>query len=185
MSETSETPGGADGAAFWQFSLTVYVRPGVAEACIGLQDRKGLDVNLLLFCCWAGSRGRSLSAAEIEMLCSAVGAWHREVVRPLRSVRRWLKGREDLAAAEAGALRADIKAKELEAERIEQRLLAEALPFDAATPDPVAAADNLLAYLGALESRPDEMDKGDLATLLAAALPSLTPQEAARLLDGG
>ena len=26
---------------FWDFSLRVYARDGVAEACLGLQDRRG------------------------------------------------------------------------------------------------------------------------------------------------
>ncbi|HEY9550471.1 MAG TPA: TIGR02444 family protein, partial [Kiloniellaceae bacterium] len=45
---------------FWQFSGAVYARRGVAEACLALQQRHGLDVNLLLFCAWAGSNGRRL-----------------------------------------------------------------------------------------------------------------------------
>jgi uncharacterized protein (TIGR02444 family) len=36
--------------AFWDFSLKVYAAAGVADECILLQDRFGIDVNLLLFC---------------------------------------------------------------------------------------------------------------------------------------
>jgi len=36
---------------FWAFSLALYGKPGVAPALLGLQDRLGVDVNLLLFCC--------------------------------------------------------------------------------------------------------------------------------------
>lgn len=177
MSEPSE--------AFWQFSLTVYVRPGASDACLGLQDRLGLDVNILLFCCWAGSQGHALSAEETESLRATAGPWHDEVVRPLRAARRWLKGRETLAAGAAGALRVDIKAKELEAERIEQHLLAEALPFDAGAPDPAVVADNLLTYVATLGRPLGEADREDLAVLLAATLPSLTLQEARRRLCEG
>ena len=35
------------GEAFWRFSLAFYAVPGVAGALIALQDRDGLDVNLL------------------------------------------------------------------------------------------------------------------------------------------
>lgn len=172
--------------AFWQFSLTVYARPGVAEACLGLQDRLGLDVNLLLFCCWAGRRGRALSEADVRSLRAAVGPWHDEVVRPLRRARRWLKGREALASGAAGDLRADIKAQELEAERIEQTLLAETVPCAEGAADPAAAAGNLLAYLNVRDAPLDrplgETERDSLATLLAGACPSLTRQDAARLL---
>ena len=35
-------------ASFWDFSVGTYRRPGVADACLSLQDRYGLDVNVLL-----------------------------------------------------------------------------------------------------------------------------------------
>jgi len=40
------------GNPFWDFSLAVYRRPGVAAACLRLQDEAGVDVNLLLYFCW-------------------------------------------------------------------------------------------------------------------------------------
>ena len=53
-------------ASFWAFSLEFYARPGVAEACLALQDRHGLDVNILLLCCWLGWSGRGrLSPADL------------------------------------------------------------------------------------------------------------------------
>ena len=48
-----------DEEALWRFSLAFYARPGVAEALIALQDRAGLDVNLMLFALWLGVSGRS------------------------------------------------------------------------------------------------------------------------------
>ena len=43
---------------FWNFSLELYAGDGVAEACLDLQERRGCDVNILLFCCWLGASGR-------------------------------------------------------------------------------------------------------------------------------
>jgi len=97
MAADSETP-------FWDFSLAVYNRPGVAEACLALQDRRGLDVNLLLACCWAGAAGRRLEAQDISGLRGAVDEWQREVVAPLRAVRRRLNGPGDAAGGETAAL---------------------------------------------------------------------------------
>jgi uncharacterized protein (TIGR02444 family) len=34
---------------FWRFSLDLYGRPGVAPACLALQDEAGADVNLVLY----------------------------------------------------------------------------------------------------------------------------------------
>ena len=43
-----DPPSHRAGEAFWRFSLALYARPDVAEALIGLQDRAGLDVDLIL-----------------------------------------------------------------------------------------------------------------------------------------
>ena len=112
---------------FWDFSLVVYPRPGVVEACLALQDRLGLDVNLLLFCCWAGSLGWRLEAPDMVRLTEEVAEWQRDVIGPLRGVRRRLKGPSDEATGDVAALRRVVKDCELEAERIEQAMLHAAL----------------------------------------------------------
>ena len=63
-----------DDGRFWAFSLEVYGRPGVAPACLALQDRHGLDVNLLLFCCWAASQGVTLDQRTLAAAEEAVGS---------------------------------------------------------------------------------------------------------------
>jgi len=35
---------------FWDFSLAVWGREAVKPACLALQARHGIDVNILLFC---------------------------------------------------------------------------------------------------------------------------------------
>jgi uncharacterized protein (TIGR02444 family) len=177
----------APGNPFWDFSLAVYGRPGVPEACLGLQDRHGLDVNLLLVCCWAGAQGRDLEPAGIARLAASAADWQRAVVQPLRGVRRWLKTQTAAPAGLAGALRTTIKAKELEAERIEQQLLYEALdgpPADTAAQcgEDALAANNLRLYLRASGLEPDAADKAALAALLQGAFPALTEDAALSLL---
>lgn len=167
---------------FWDFSLTVYARPGVAEACLALQERHGLDVNLLLFCCWAGVRGRALTGRELERLVAAARPWQEGVVKPLRAARRWLKTQATAPDQLAGALRRRIKAQELAAERIEQQVMAGCLVPGAGDPSPGAAAANLRRYLGAALIRPRGVDLADLAVLLAACFERLTVAEAKRLL---
>jgi uncharacterized protein (TIGR02444 family) len=135
-------------AAFWEFSLAVYAAPGVAEECLALQDRHGLDVNIALFCCWQGWSGRGrLTAADIAAAEARVVDWTRNVVVPLRSVRRALK---PLAAPAAATIRTSVKRLELEAEREEQRLLVDGARGAARTVDPLGdAAANLESYLAA------------------------------------
>ncbi len=154
---------------FWDFSLAVYGREGVAQACVALQDRRGLDVNLLLFCCWAGSRGRRLDPADLEGLDEAVRPWQDAVVRPLRGIRRWLKTQAAAPGAPAHRLREKIKADELQAEAVEQTLLAQTLeiPHDRGTP--AVIAQNILAYVTFLEVGIQASDRAELAAVLGGA----------------
>lgn len=133
-------------ANFWNFSLGLYGRPGVPAACLALQDGLGLDVNLLLFCCWHGQAGRRLEEADLRRAMTAAEPWQREVVQPLRAVRRRLKaGVAPVSAAESEALRRKVNDLELEGERIAQAVL-EALPAPAAGRRPVAG-ENLALYV--------------------------------------
>jgi uncharacterized protein (TIGR02444 family) len=175
MSGPSDNP-------FWDFSLSVYGRPDVARACLALQERHGLDVNLLLLCCWAGVRGHALTADELADLAGAVGPWQKEVVVPLRAARRWLKAQTMAPADLAEPLRARIKEQELAAERIEQRVLADGLSLDEAAGMPALAATGLMAYLLVLGVRAGAADQADLAALLAGCFAGLTPPDALRLL---
>lgn len=125
--------------SLWRFSLAVYARPRVDRTCVDLQDRLGLDVNLVLLVLWAGAVcGARLTAAEAGRLADEAAAWHRPVVAPLRGVRRHLKG---IAGAEA--LRQKIKAIELESERLEQVRLARSSGLRPGTVDWAAAEANL------------------------------------------
>lgn len=117
--------------AFWQFSLAVYGRSGVPQACLGLQASHGADVNLLLYVCWLSSRGIKLSREDIGMAAAAVESWHRDVVVALRQVRTGLKaGCAGLDPDLCGPYREKIKRVELEAEQLEQAMLC-SLPLSA------------------------------------------------------
>lgn len=122
----------------WDFSLAVYARPGVPAACLDLQDRLGMDVNVLLFAAWAGlACGAGLSREALERIDSAVAPWRAEVVRPLRAVRRRVKG-EDADLYER------LKAAELAAERTQQdRLFA----LSGLAPGPGGSVDRAAANL--------------------------------------
>ncbi len=163
---------------FWEFSLNAYERSGVAESCITLQDRHGLDVNLLLFAAWSGRCGHSLSAAELALLRACSSDWQAAVVRPLRGVRRWLKDQKQLPESLGEGLREQVKGLELQGEMLEQLLLYEELPIDEADPDPRLAAANMRLYLEVYTAEPDDADLADLAVVLRGACPEVTPLEA-------
>jgi uncharacterized protein (TIGR02444 family) len=103
---------------FWRFSLKVYDQEGVAEECLELQDRHGVNVNLLLFCAWIGTQAITLRRNDIEAAAQVVVHWDAMVVRPLRIARREMKADPDMATVRARA-----KALEIEAEQIEQAML--------------------------------------------------------------
>ena len=139
------------GSPFWRFSLQFYRLPGVAEACIRLQEEAGCDVNLLLFLLWHGAQGRRLSAAEVERLEQKIAGWRNLTVIPLRAVRRALKSPPGLVEAGAAeAFRTRIKAVELEAERLQQEAMYElirvALLGESAPSAAEAARANVAAY---------------------------------------
>jgi len=110
---------------FWAFSLAVYGRPEVERACLALQFDHALDVNVVLFCAWAGELGMSLDQATFAEHIAAAGQWQELAVKPIRGIRRRLK---DLTVAGLSlegrdALRATVKSAELQAERLEQSVL--------------------------------------------------------------
>jgi uncharacterized protein (TIGR02444 family) len=112
----------------WVFSLAVYGAEGVEAECLDLQERCDLDVNLLLFAAYIGAvEGVQLGTEDVAAATRAVSAWHSEIVCALRGVRRGLKlisldERNPLRVASAD-LRAQVKAAELAAEKIEQAML--------------------------------------------------------------
>lgn len=165
---------------FWDFSLSIYGRPGVADACLFLQDRYALDVNVMLFCVWVGLTGRGpLGAPEIDACVSRTSDWRKRVIEPLRQVRRACRD-EPLGVPEflLQVFRPSMHDVELDAEHVEQLVLAELVPTKPV--DDVAddtrlddVRRSLLRYVQhqgvSRDSRLDEC----LATILRAAFPGV------------
>jgi uncharacterized protein (TIGR02444 family) len=162
---------GDEGAAFWRFSLALYERRGVAEAMIALQDRAGLDVNLILFGLWVGVRhGLNLESDRFTAATEAVAELN-GVVRNIRALRRQLG-----AAADSDILRLHraLLRLELAAERQVQRRLAlwvAAGTLPQAPGDRRSAAQaNLARYLGDESESPEAAAlRRELAALMRRA----------------
>lgn len=104
--------------SLWDWALTAYAAEGVADACLELQDAAGQNVPLLLWAGWCAAQGRTPDEDTLEAACDTARAWQETAIAPLRAVRRALKGRApDLADADRQAVRDQVKAVELEAER--------------------------------------------------------------------
>ena len=65
--------------------------PGVADACIALQDQAKVDVNILFFLLWNATQGRAFNAADVTEIERRIGPWRDMAVVPIRNVRRALK----------------------------------------------------------------------------------------------
>ena len=161
---------------FWDFSLRLYAKPGVADACLFVQDRFGMNVNLILFCIWyADSGGGSLSAEDITTTLRRIADWEEHVIKPLREIRR--KSRhEPLGVPEflLDIFRPRIDAVELEAEHVEQLILAEfvrgsessAERAEDAASDAVSSLEN---YCGELDIERDAQLTECLNSIVQAA----------------
>jgi uncharacterized protein (TIGR02444 family) len=136
---------------FWRFSLAVYAAPGVADECLALQDTRGVDVNVLLFCAWLGARKVIVTAGDLAAIEAGARPWREAAIQPLRAARRGIRALAEAGHSDIATLRKDVAALELRAEQIEQALLFSMAPgaVDATlTPEQVIRR-NLSAWLDA------------------------------------
>jgi uncharacterized protein (TIGR02444 family) len=168
MSDT-ETTIAVSKSPLWRFSIKFYAVPGVAQACIELQDKANVDVNILFVLLWSATQGRAFNAADITEIERMIGPWRDIAVVPIRTIRRALKSPPAVLSAEtAEGFRTRIKAVELEAERLQQEALyelAQSGRFGRPAKSPSEAArDSVSSYQGVIGPFPP----GPLDTVLSA-----------------
>ena len=95
---------------FWQHSLHIYAQPGVAKACLALQDDYQVNVNLLLFYHWCFTVKQPVPQALQNALNEAIAATD-PAIQNHRIKRRAAKGSIDYEA---------LKQQELELEAAQQ-----------------------------------------------------------------
>ncbi len=149
----------------WEYSLQLYARPGVAEACIEAQDHYAADVNLLLYAAWLAQQGLELAPGQWRALAVHVAAWRRRVVAPLRALRRDWK-----ALPDAAALREQVRALELAAEQAQQ---AQMLAWHRRQAPRPARAGSLTRALACLLGCPPEQDGSEAPELVRRLLALL------------
>ena len=153
---------------FWSFSLDCYRRPGASDCLIELQDNFGLDVNILLFCCWCGTTGRlPIDELLLSRISNIAGPWQHQVVKRLRKIRREMKeGIPGISAELSNPLREKLKQLELEGELIQQTVMADVAPTPSQQPSAAAVRAALMLYV--------EFSDSNLSRLLRAKLLKLT-----------
>lgn len=131
------------------FCCALYAAPEVSRTAIMLQDALGVDVNLLLFACWAaGFAGGTMTHDDIEELLTATVPLQDGTIGRIRTERRAIpKG------SEREAERQQLLALELAAEKAELGLLQDLwrgranAPLTARSPIEDGALANLQLYL--------------------------------------
>lgn len=165
-------------SGFWDYSTRLYAQTEVEEICLRLQVRYGVNVNVLLYCCWVASSGRgAFRGGELQSALAASTSWHDNASHPLRTLRGYLRG--DLGTAPrrlVDDLRRVIAECEIYAEHIEQIILQDSLErLGTGTFDPAeqvrAATENLSAYFALVGVDLDAEDRAETATLLKHGFP--------------
>jgi len=127
--------------SLWDWALTAYAADGVADACLELQDTAGQNVPLLLWAAWCAAEGRTPDEDALEAAGDTARAWQDSAIAPLRAVRRGLKLRaQDLDDTDREAVRAQVKAAELAAERCLLSALEALAPAPTGSPQPPITA---------------------------------------------
>ncbi|WP_081633195.1 TIGR02444 family protein [Spiribacter salinus] len=165
---------GAMAEAVWQFTLSLYDQPGVASACLSLQARRGVGVSALLALIGLAAAGRpALEKNAMEATLARAEHFQQAVIEPLRAARRGVRGAMAPAIeADAHALRHDLQAREIEAERLQQQLLVADYAASGLSELPWTEAVrlNALVYLAGKNASASSEDEADLEQILAPLL---------------
>ena len=113
----------------WDFVVHIYSKPDVESACLYLQDRHGINVSLLLFCCWTGVYYGAVSKEQLQQAREFSDSWSSQTTDILRQLRRDMKHnyKPHWPMPESGwqSFRSKVKGLELESERMQLSSLEE------------------------------------------------------------
>ncbi|MEH6403473.1 MAG: TIGR02444 family protein [Sneathiella sp.] len=164
--------------ALWDYAVEIYGEKKVSDACLSLQDRHDIDVNLLLFCLWNGARGwRELTVSELSQAIDISSNWQSPVITPLRHARSALKNSNSPVDEKfKQQLRKAILDSELYAERLELQMLSELVKRAVTKSREGQAcasngAKNLSLYINQKITRLNKTDMSDILSVWQAAFP--------------
>ncbi|CAH0991864.1 hypothetical protein SIN8267_01979 [Sinobacterium norvegicum] len=155
-----------DSELFWCHSIDIYRNQEIADLCLRLQNHEGLNVNLMLLCSFLSTQGYLATVETFRQTASNHDFchWNQTVTINLRCSRQAIaKNSNDQQRDE---LRRSILAAELQAERVEQKLLISALnnTNPAAQPSDIqGSGNNIINYW---QAQTTKAASGDLLTLI-------------------
>ncbi len=172
--------------SFWDFSVRTYRTENVPEACLTLQDEKGVDVNMLLYCCWYGVTRGQMEESFFQHVFEFSENWAVRVVRPLRHVRTWMKldGCQDprMPTETCMEFREKVKGVEFNAEKIQQDVL-ESLSLSVSEQQQSLSdqmsmiAKNIQQYFGKVNIETDDFVSERLEIIIKAGVVEITVEE--------
>ena len=104
--------------SLWDFAVDFYQHAPIKTACLTLQDEATADVCVLLAVVWLGKKGKQLTVTEITLLANTVEVWQQQMTLPLRQLRKQIKSFIGDYSLDAEPIYQQIKAAELQAERV-------------------------------------------------------------------
>ncbi len=143
--------------SLWDYAVEVYSRPGMSELCLWFQDHCRVDVPIILYIGWCSARGVHVDHQLLTQVEQTVDVWQRDVVAPLRGLRRELKrDSKGIAQETVSAFREELKSLELEAEHLELNALATLSSDETVAAVPISDQKRLIEsglgqYLGRLK----------------------------------
>lgn len=106
---------------YWHYSLSAYAAAGVQTLCLRLQNSHAANVNLLLLGGFVGCTGQLLEEQDWNRITNSIAPFNKRYTRRIRDLRQRV---QPLAASECYQ---QLKALELQAERLEQQIIVMAL----------------------------------------------------------
>lgn len=171
---------------FWHFSLQIYEQDLARQTLLNLQNKHGLNINLILFSCWhAATNQGQINKQEVKHLLATIHHWHERIIVQLRGIRDRLKHAS--AHEWSHTVRQEVLATELAAEHVEQLLLTDAYfkkpqrNRRSVQQKATNACQNILSYSSILFVNFDVEDCNLIAQLLKVVFNELNPIEANNL----
>ncbi len=169
-----------DDHPFWDYSCQVYGADGVSAALIALQDRLGVDVNILLLGLWAGHSGHGVfDEEELDRVLEVSANWNQEIVCAIRNLRIELKkGIASVPKDLSDAIRKRILEVEIDSEHVEQLVIAGVLRESGDISQTMEqrltdTLTNLKRYFARHGHNPTAEDRRDLMVYLLVGFPEI------------
>lgn len=108
--------------SLWDFATAFYAKPSVQSACLTLQNTAGVNVPLLLCCCWVGKYYGELPSLLATRISQFTAEYTQLTTEPLRAIRTVMKHSYNpqwlIEGDEWIGLREQVKSIELHSEKL-------------------------------------------------------------------